>query len=261
MRFSSLLSASLAVLALSCVSAANADDRNYPTIGRANRGLFGMPNSQQWNGARPMTTGYGYSQANCPNGNCSTGAFANGQCANGQCATGNCPNGQCTTGNCPKGQCGTGYGVRQGSASCPNGNCGVNGMTGRVPRPSQYSAQNDWAPRTARGLADPYRRTGSTNGDAGWTQRTLRPVFEPVTDTFRSRYNQEEMDLNSDYFRGRNESDRYSNDRYNGDRYNSDRSNDDRYMNDRVRPSSRDWDAPSDRSLEAPAPATRSTRI
>jgi uncharacterized low-complexity protein len=246
MRISSLLSASLAVLALSCLSATNADDRNYPTIGRANRGLFGMPNSQQWNGARPMTTGYGYNQGNCPNGNCLTGA-----CANGQCATGNCPNGQC----------GTGYGARQGSASCPNGNCGVNGMTGRVPRPSLYSAQNDWAPRTTRGLADPYRRTGSTNGDAGWTQRTMRPVFEPVTDTFRSRYNEEEMDLNSDYFRGRKELDRDSNDRYNGNRYNSQRSNSDRYMNDRVRPSSRDWDAPSDRSLEAPAPATRSTRI
>lgn len=137
----------------------------------------------------------------------------------------------------------------------------MNGLTGRVPRPSLYSAQNDWAPRTTRGVADPYRRPGSTDGDAGWTQRTLRPVFEPVTDTFRSRYSQEEMDLNSEYFRGRNESDRYSNDRYNGDRYDSERSNDDRYMNDGVRPSSRDWDSPSDRSLEAPAPATRSTRI
>lgn len=251
MKLSTLLSASMAVLVLSCLSVSNADERNYPGVGGQGRGLFGMPMPQQWSGARPMTTGYGYNQANCPNGRCGTASCPNGNCstgacANGQCATGNCPNGQCTTGYCPNGQCGTGYSARTGSASCPNGNCGVNGMTGRVPRSLPYSAQADWAPRTTRGLADPYRRTGSVNDDATWTQRTMRPVLEPVNDTFRSRYNQEELDLNSDYFRGRNEMDRYSNDRY---------------SNDRVRPSSRDWNASSDRSLEVPAPSTRSTRI
>ncbi len=139
----------------------------------------------------------------------------------------------------PNGQCGVGYGARSGSA-CPNGNCGINGTAGRTPRYPTAGLSSDWAPRTGRNLADPYRRSGSLNDEAGWTQRSLRPVLDPVNDTFRSRYNREELDLNSEYFRGNNGFDR---------------------DNDRYRPSSRDWNGSSDRSMEAPAPSTRSSRI
>lgn len=244
MKLSTLLSASLTVIAMSCSALSMADDPRYQSGNMPSRGLFGMPVPQQWTGARPTSYMNGYARGNCPNGQCGTAACPNGNCATGNCPNGNCSagacaNGQCGTAACPNGQCGVGYGARSGSA-CPNGNCGINGTAGRAPRYPTAGASSDWAPRTTRNLADPYRRSGSLNDEAGWTQRSLRPVLDPVNDTLRSRYNREELDLNSEYFRGNNGFDR---------------------DNDRYRPSSRDWNGSSDRSMEAPAPSTRSSRI
>lgn len=166
------------------------------------RSMLGLPIPQQWSGARPVgynggNSGYNRSM-NCPNGqcgtmgNCANGQCATGNCANGQCATGNCPNGQCSTGNCPNGQCG--YNAYNGAMNCPNGQCGVNQLTRRPVLP-----QSGWTPRTNRGnaYADPFRRTGSLADEDAWTSR---PVVAPIRNAFGSRYDERDLNLNSEYF-------------------------------------------------------------
>lgn len=169
------------------------------------RTMMGLPVPQQWSGARQVgyNSGYGRSM-NCPNGQCGNGVgnCANGQCStgycpNGQCSTGNCRNGQCATGNCPNGQCGY-----NGAMNCPNGQCGVNQLTRRPVLP-----QSGWTPRSDRGnaYADPFRRTGSLADEDAWTSR---PVTAPIRDAFGSRYNERDLNLNSEYF-GDRDSDNY----------------------------------------------------
>lgn len=173
------------------------------------RSMLGLPVPQQWSGARTVGYNNGYGrQMNCPNGQCGTGA---GNCANGQCATGNCPNGQCTTGYCPNGQCSTGncpngqcgyngagynrsINVYNGAMNCPNGQCGLNQVTRRPVLP-----QSGWTPRTNRtnAYSDPVRRTGSLSDEDAWTSR---PVVAPIRGALGSRYDERDLNLNSEYF-------------------------------------------------------------
>ncbi|MFN9717176.1 MAG: hypothetical protein ACK58L_00685 [Planctomycetota bacterium] len=132
-----------------------------------------------------------------------------------------------------------GYGTQRGSV-CPNGRCGVNGTWEQSQRSTGSGSLSAWSQRNTREPADPFRTSGSQYQNESWTQRSLRPVLEPVNDTFRSRYSRDELDLNSDYFRGNAGFED---------------------ANDRDRPSSRDRKAPSDRSIERPDPAFRRVRI
>lgn len=243
MKLSTLL-ATTVIIAISSSALTMADDARYQGGIGPSRGLFGIPLPQQWTGTRPASYTYGPARSNCLNGQCRTTTCPNGDCSSGQCSTGNCSgivcrNGQCGTAACPNGRCEVGYGTRRGSA-CPNGRCGLNETGGQPQRDPGSGSPSAWAPRDTRRPADPFRRSDSQDQKNLWTQRSLRPVLDPVNETFRSRYSREELDLNSDYFRG-NE----------GFESNTDRG----------RPSSRDWNSPSDRSIERPDPASRRVRI
>ena len=245
MKTSTLLTAGLYLLLATPTLTAEAADPRYSNGYSAApaRGLFGIPMPQQWSGTRPMRNGYsnGYGQynptgynSNCPNGNCQTGyrgqsvsGIQAANCANGQCATGNCANGTCPTGACASGQCATG--------NCPNGNCG----------PGTYSnngfplgAQSDWSPRGSRsGLADPYRGSGDSVNRDSWTQRTQRPVLDPLDDALNSRYRRDNLNLRDEYF-GNDDTRQYDS-----------RSQ----SQSRTRLNSNEWNRPARRSLEIPA--------
>lgn len=251
MKTSTLLTAGLYVLLAFRSLAAMAEDPRGagPYNGMSynsapNRGVLGLPIPRQWSGARTsgMNRGYspaGYRQsdysANCPNGQCTTGYRAQPEnCANGQCSTGACANGQCANGCCVNGQCLTGECL---NGQCPNGRCQT-GNYGTSPYRNDRSsqgAQSDWSPRSSRStIADPFRRSGDRSDRDVWTQRTARPVLDPLDDAFNSRYDRDDLDLKSEYFgNGTGERDSRS--------------------PSRTRSNSGEWNGQSRRSMEAPA--------